>query len=100
MAVREPAKLSALGTEAGCADGAENDEERLEQARGLADALERRVSPEVDDPPAARAQCEAERDQAQVVLLTRRAGEQGARPEPAAPPTRQREEPPAEQGRG
>ena len=56
------------------------------------DRLERRVRAEVLDPPAVRAQCEPEGDQAEIVLLSRRAGEDGARarcrvPSPRARPS-------------
>ena len=57
-------------------------------------------APRKRDPPAARAQGEAEGDQADVVELPLRAGEQREPPSPAAPAPGQRQQPAADQVAG
>ena len=64
------------------------------------EALDRRVGPEVSDTPAAAVEREAERDQAQVVELARRAGQDRPRAVARVPPAADPEQAPADQVAG
>jgi hypothetical protein len=68
--------------------GRDDDAVRAQLASFLLERRDRCVLAEIRDPPAAVAQSQAERDQPEVVVLVRRAGEQrvGARPLAPAPP--------------
>jgi len=57
------------------ADGDQDHEVGIELAAHLLDGFDRRVGAEIDDAPTSCAQREPERDQAEVVLLARQAGE-------------------------
>ena len=72
----------------------------MEAAAHVVDRLDRRVGAEIDDAPAARAQREPERDEAEVVVLARQAGEHGRGADPHAPAAGDAEQPATQDGGG
>ena len=70
------------------------------RAGGVHEAVDRRVRAEVGDAPAAAVQGEAERDQPEVVLLARRAGEDRTRPLARVPAAADPQQPSTDQVAG
>jgi hypothetical protein len=93
-------KFFGVAPEAARVDCADDDGGGAARPRGIGDARDRGVGAEVDDAPAAGAQCESEGEEAEVVLFSGGAGEDCDRPDAAAPAACQPEEAPTKQRGG
>ncbi len=100
---QHPALTAAGETDIGQASGQGGGEDHrgwIELLDGPADDVGRRVAAEEGDPPAVLAEGDAEREQAEVVLLAARAGQHGPRPVAEIPAACQGEQAPGEDARG
>jgi hypothetical protein len=78
----EPPQLAGDGVEQRAVHARDDDELRFHRGGRLGKGVDRRVGTEKEDPPAVRAEDEAERDQPDVVSFAGRAREDGEGPPP------------------